>query len=264
MLSYQHLYHAGNLADLHKHAALAWMLDYLTRKDKPFSYLETHAGRGLYDLAAPEAIKTGEAAQGIRRATAGGWLPADHPLLRVLAQVRDQHGPSAYPGSPLIAALIARPQDHLTLAELHPREHDELARAMLPFQAVVKKVDGLAMAVAATPPTPRRGLMLIDPSYEVKADYDTLTRLVPQIARKWNVGIIALWYPILTSGAHRAMTDGLRAALPDITLHEVGFAPARPGHGMIGSGLAVVNPPFGFDDQAAMLTAMFRRHGGGR
>ncbi len=259
MLSYQHIYHAGNLADLHKHAALAWVLDYLTRKDKPFSYLETHAGRGLYDLSAPEARKTGEAAQGIGRALPGGWLPADHPLMRVLARVRAEHGPNAYPGSPMIAALLARPDDHLTLAELHPRENVELARAMLPYPAVIRQVDGLAMAIAATPPTPRRGLMLIDPSYEVKADYDTLARLIPQIARKWNVGILALWYPILTSGAHRPMVTDLRAALPEIMVHEVRFAPARPGHGMIGSGLAVVNPPWGFEAEAARLTALFKR-----
>ncbi len=264
MLSYQHIYHAGNLADLHKHAALAFMLDYLTRKDKPFSYLETHAGRGLYDLRAPEAIKTGEAEQGITRAGAEGWLPANHPLMRVLAQVRAAHGPNAYPGSPLIAAMIARPDDHLTLAELHPREHEALSRAMLPYPVVVRQVDGLAMAISATPPMPRRGLMLIDPSYEVKADYETLARLVPQLARKWNVGIMALWYPILTSGAHRQMVDALCNALPDIFVHEVSFAPARPGHGMIGSGLAVVNPPYGFDAEAARLTAIFRRHAGGK
>lgn len=262
MLSYQHIYHAGNLADLHKHAALAWMLDYLTRKDKPFSYLETHAGRGLYDLRAPEAIKTGEAAQGITRAAAKGWLADDHPLMRVIARTRAEHGANAYPGSPLIAAMIARPDDHLTLAELHPREHEALARAMLPYAAVVKKVDGLAMAISATPPTPRRGLMLIDPSYEVKADYEALTRLIPQLARKWNVGIIVLWYPILTSGAHMPMVQGLRDALPEVFVHEVRFAPARPGHGMVGSGLAVVNPPFGFEAEAAGLTTIFARHAG--
>ncbi|MBD3763717.1 MAG: 23S rRNA (adenine(2030)-N(6))-methyltransferase RlmJ, partial [Rhodobacterales bacterium] len=96
MLSYQHLYHAGNLADVHKHAALAWVLDYMTRKEKPLSYLETHAGRGLYDLDADEARKTGEAAQGVRRALAEGWIAADHPYRKVLDQVRALFGPAAY------------------------------------------------------------------------------------------------------------------------------------------------------------------------
>ena len=103
MLSYQHAYHAGNLADLHKHALLAVALDYLTRKDKPLSYLETHAGRGLYRLDGAEAAKTGEARAGIQRAEAEGWLPPDHPLLGALAQVRRSYGPQAYPAaSPLL------------------------------------------------------------------------------------------------------------------------------------------------------------------
>src|SRR6056297_1732939 len=103
MLSYQHHYHAGNPADVHKHAALAWMLAYLTAKDKPLSYIETHAGRGLYDLSDPAALRTGEAAQGIGRLERA--LPADHPYRRCLDETRMSHGPAAYPGSPLLAAL---------------------------------------------------------------------------------------------------------------------------------------------------------------
>ena len=128
MLSYQHAYHAGNIADLQKHAGLAWALDYLTRKDKPLTYLETHAGRGLYDLAGPEARKTGEAAAGI--GALSGVLPEGHPLGRVLTTIRDRHGPSAYPGSPAIAEALLRPDDRLHLAELHPAEHAALSKAM--------------------------------------------------------------------------------------------------------------------------------------
>ncbi|OZA07309.1 MAG: 23S rRNA (adenine(2030)-N(6))-methyltransferase RlmJ, partial [Rhodobacterales bacterium 17-64-5] len=120
MLSYQHLYHAGNLADVHKHSALAWMLDYLTRKDKPLSYIETHAGRGVYDLSAPEAVKTGEAAAGI--ALAESVFPPDHPYRQRLDEARAGYGPQAYPGSPLIAALGLREGDTLHLAELHRQE----------------------------------------------------------------------------------------------------------------------------------------------
>ncbi len=257
MLSYQHIYHAGNLADVHKHALLAWTLDYLTRKPKPISYLETHAGRGLYHLTAPEALKTGEAAQGITRAEAAGWFAADHPYARALADVRARFGGDAYPGSPLIAALGLRPEDSLTLAELHPREHDALAEAMLFSQALVKRQDGLEMALSATPPTPRRGLMLIDPSYEVKDDYAALPRLLAQIHRKWNVGIVMLWYPILQSRLHLPMLDDLSASFPDALRHEVGFPPARAGHGMTGSGLFVVNPPWGLAEEAARLPPRF-------
>ena len=106
MLSYQHLYHAGNLADVQKHALMAWMLDYLTQKDKPLSYIETHAGRGLYDLSAAEAVKTGEAEQGIGVLAAA--LPKSHPYARALARIRADHGPNAYPGSPLIARTLLR------------------------------------------------------------------------------------------------------------------------------------------------------------
>ena len=128
MLSYQHAFHAGNLADLQKHAALAAMLDYLLRKDKPLSYVETHAGRGLYDLGSAEARKTGEAAQGILLDEAA--LAEDHPYRRALAAVRARHGPRAYPGSPLLAATLLRPGDRLHLAELHPQEHAGLVQAL--------------------------------------------------------------------------------------------------------------------------------------
>ena len=104
MLSYQHLYHAGNMADVHKHSLLAWMLQYLTQKEKPVSYIETHAGRALYDLTSDEAIKTGEAAEGINRVLAANWFSESHPYLQALTKIRAQHGPQSYPGSPLLAA----------------------------------------------------------------------------------------------------------------------------------------------------------------
>ncbi|MFN7004681.1 MAG: 23S rRNA (adenine(2030)-N(6))-methyltransferase RlmJ, partial [Roseinatronobacter sp.] len=201
MLSYQHAYHAGSLADVHKHALLAVMLDYLTQKPKPLFYMETHAGRGLYDLQGPEARKTGEAAQGIGRA--GQWFAADHPYARILAAVRAQHGAMAYPGSPLIAAYGLRDIDTLHLAERHPAEFAALEQVMRPHRAQVYPRDGFELALALTPPEPRRGLMLIDPSYEIASDYDDMARFIGLIARKWNVGVIALWYPLLTDSRHR-------------------------------------------------------------
>ncbi len=256
MLSYQHGYHAGNLADVQKHALLAVMLDYLTQKPKPLSYLETHSGRGLYALDAPEAQKTGEAAEGILRV--GGWFAPDHPYARVLADTRARFGANTYPGSPLIAAQMLRREDRLTLAELHPQEHAALQAIAGPFGATVLREDGLKMALARTPPTPRRGLMLIDPSYEVKEDYAALPRLIATIHAKWNVGTIALWYPILTSGAHRPMLVTLESAsYPKILRHEVSFPPAREGHGMVGSGMFILNTPYGTEDEAARLTGLF-------
>lgn len=249
MLSYQHIYHAGNLADVHKHSLLAWMLAYLTRKDKPVSYIETHGGRALYDLGAEEALKTGEAAQGITRVR--DRFDPDHPYARCLRQTTDIHGDFAYPGSPMIAAHTLRDTDRITIAELHPAEHNALELA-LPM-ATVHRAEGFALAHSILPPTPRRGLMLIDPSYEVKADYDAIPGHIRKYARAWNVGIIALWYPILTSGHHSNMLKTLEKNHPHALRDEVRFAPARPGHGMVGSGLFVIRPPFGLAQEAANL-----------
>ncbi len=257
MLSYQHAFHAGNLADVQKHALLAWMLDYLTQKDKPLSYLETHAGRGLYRLTSTEAQKTGEAAQGIGRMLDG--FGPDHPYRQRLAEVAAMYGADAYPGSPLIAATGLRETDRLHLAELHPQEHAALSALMTGWGADVRREDGLAMALALTPPTPRRGLMLIDPSYEVKTDYDRIPKVTAQVARKWNVGHLMLWYPILGDGPHRPMLSALQAGFPGGLRHEVAFPPAREGHRMTGSGVFVVNPPWGMAEETVRLSAMFAR-----
>ncbi len=256
MLSYQHAYHAGNLADLHKHALLAWMLDYLTRKDKPLSYIETHAGRGLYDLTGPEARKTGEAAQGIEKH--GDWFDASHPYSKARARIATEQGPNIYPGSPALAAALLRPTDSLHLAELHPGEYAALRQAYR-HKARTYQQDGFDLAHTLSPPTPRRGLLLIDPPYEIKSDYTDIPRHIAKLHRAWNVGVIALWYPILTNGAHEPMTRALQSAHPSAMTHEVRFPPARPGHGMIGSGMWVLNPPFGLVDEAARLSKLYAR-----
>jgi len=256
MLSYQHAFHAGNLADVQKHALLAVMLDYLTAKAKPLSYLETHAGRGLYDLAGEDAQKTGEAVVGITRALAQDWFADDHPYRRALAQVQARHGAAAYPGSPLLAECFLRPGDKMHLAELHPQEFAALSAVIRSAQ--IYQQDGFQTAQSICPPTPRRGLMLIDPSFEVKADYETVPAFIAQINRKWNVGVIALWYPILADLRHAPMLAALKAAnLPKVLHHEVRFPPARPGHGMIGSGMFIVNAPYGLAAEAARLDTLF-------
>ncbi|HEY0212639.1 MAG TPA: 23S rRNA (adenine(2030)-N(6))-methyltransferase RlmJ [Paenirhodobacter sp.] len=262
MLSYQHIYHAGNLADVHKHALLAVMIDYMIRKDKPLSYLETHSGRGTYALDANEALKTGEAAAGISRIERLGWFPPDHPYMRALHAIRATQGPNAYPGSPVLAASLLRPVDSIQLCELHPAEFAALRAAMAPYGGILHHKDGLQMALAMAPPTPRRGILLIDPSWEVKTDYQTIPRLMGQVARKWNIGVIALWYPILApsvaaSTDQTAMVRGLIAAHPDALVSEVYFPPAREGHGMIGSGMFILNPPWGLDAEAKQLSQRF-------
>ena len=256
MLSYQHAFHAGNLADVQKHALLAWVIDYMTQKDKPLTYIETHAGRGLYRLTSAEAVKTGEAAQGIERVY--DWFPEGHPYRERLDETLAMCGEDAYPGSPMVAALGLRETDTMHLAELHPAENEALRENLSGWGANIRKEDGLDMALALTPPTPRRGLMLIDPPYEVKADYDRIPKVMAQIARKWNVGVMLLWYPILKDGPHLSMLRALQDSFPDGLRHEVTFPPAREGHRMIGSGIFVVNPPYGMVEEAAKLSGKFK------
>lgn len=266
MLSYQHAYHAGNLADLHKHTALSVMLARMVLKPSPISYIETHAGRGLFALDAPEALKTGEAAAGLARAEAEGWFGPDHPYAQALAAARARFGPKACPGSPLVAAHglgrlspAGRAGDRMDLAELHPQEHAALAALMAPLCARVHRQDGFAMARALVPPEPRRGLMLIDPSYEVKDDYARIPPFLREMHRKWGVGVLALWYPLLDGAPHAPMLAALEAAgFPKALRHEIRFPPARPGHRMHGSGMFVVNAPFGL---GAALDALAARLG---
>lgn len=258
MLSYQHGYHAGNAADVHKHAVLAWVLDYLTRKDKPLSYIETHAGRGLYDLGGAQSLKTGEAAAGVGRHLAA--FAPDHPYAQVVARVRGGWGPGFYPGSPLIAALTLRAGDRVDLAERHPAELAELDALFDGWRqgprVAVHAEDGFALARRLTPPEPRRGLMLVDPSYETPADYEAMPGFLARVARVWNVGCLMVWYPILRAPRHGAMLAALQAAHPEALALEARFPPARPGHGMVGSGLFVVNPPFGLAAEGARIAAI--------
>lgn len=238
MLSYQHGYHAGGPADLHKHIVLAELLARLTKKPRGISYLETHAGRGLYDLAGAEAAKTGEAAQGIGRIAPDTATPFG----QAVAAVRAQHGAAAYSGSPLVARELLRPQDRMTLMELHPAEHAALAAAMRGPSVAIHRRDGFEGALALAPLRPRRGLVLVDPSYEVKSDYEAAASFVLRLVARWPEASVLVWYPLLPASRHHALLRGL-SALP-VRSDEVAFNP-RPERGMTGSGLALVNGPHG-------------------
>jgi len=243
MLSYQHAYHAGNKADIHKHEFLARLLAVMVKKDKPLTYIETHSGRAIYDLSSVEAEKTGEARAGILQ-TDTGTLDDDYD--RVIKIAKTRYGPSSYPGSPMIAKTLLRPCDYLHLCELHPQEFKHLEKAIAPDKRVtLYHADGLKHALKLCPPTPRRGVLMIDPSYEVKAEYDAIPDFIAQIHKKWNVGVIILWYPILPSGAHEAMIDALeRMDFPKNHKNEVLFDTGLNNHRLKGSGLYVINMPW--------------------
>ncbi|MBL4807796.1 MAG: 23S rRNA (adenine(2030)-N(6))-methyltransferase RlmJ [Rhodobacteraceae bacterium] len=239
MLSYQHSYHAGNPADLHKHMVLAELLTLLTRKQRGISYLETHAGRGLYDLTSPESLKTNEAAEGINAIT----LPTC-PLASVLETIHAKHGPDAYPGSPLIARTLLRDQDRLHLMELHPIEYRGLRQHLMGDGVSLHKRDGYEGVFAVSPPTPRKGLVLIDPSYEIKSEYLDVADFTHRLVAKWPEATLMIWYPVLPAGRHLDLINGLK--LPTIR-HEVSFN-LKNGEGMTGSGLILVNAPYGTKD----------------
>ncbi|MBL1435003.1 MAG: 23S rRNA (adenine(2030)-N(6))-methyltransferase RlmJ [Rhodobacteraceae bacterium] len=236
MLSYQHAYHAGNPADLHKHLVLAELLALLTRKSRGISYMETHAGRGRYDLSSPESLKTGEAAEGIEALT----LP-DCPLATALKTTRARFGDSAYPGSPLIAQTLLREQDRLHLMELHPAEFGALRRALRTDNTAVHKHDGYEGILSLSPPKPRKGLVLIDPSYEVKTEYEQVAEFTHKLMAKWPEASIMIWYPILPAGRHEELVSGLKLKF---LRHEVSFN-LKDGEGMTGSGLLLVNAAYG-------------------
>jgi len=250
MLSYQHIYHAGCNADVHKHSALALILAALVAADKtPLCFVETHAGRGAYDLASAEAKKTGEAKTGVMR-LAGKELPP--PLMAYLRAVTKKRG--EYPGSPLIAARLLRPQDRLHLCELHPREYEALVQNMGgDKRASFYKADGYQTALDIAQQAPGRGLVLIDPSYEIKDEYTQVADFSAALHRAWPEAVILLWAPLLAAGRHEVLTAALEhshgAALWRDEAH---FAAPGSVRGMYGSLLAGLNIPEAVKDDLAL------------
>ncbi|MCC7305269.1 MAG: 23S rRNA (adenine(2030)-N(6))-methyltransferase RlmJ [Alphaproteobacteria bacterium] len=248
MLSYQHSYHAGNRADMHKHDLLCRVLEKLCAKDRPLTYIETHAGRGLYDLTSAEALKTGEAGE--------GWLEfvKDLEKLKTLSKsytgcvskLNDGKLAPLYPGSPLLAAHILRPYDKMHLMELHPAEHEALVKNMGQDQRVhIYKEDGLKKALALAPPRPPHGLLMVDPSYERKFEYETVADFVLKIHKKWMQAAILVWIPMLPAGQHGEMIAHMRAGNRDLSVSEVAWAKPEDGRGMYGSIMAGINLPKG-------------------
>lgn len=254
MLSYQHIYHAGCRADIHKHAALCALLEILVQKDKPLTYIETHAGRGLYDLTLPEAQKTGEIEQGIKRLLREKWFTDNHPYMAALSTYPE----NVYPGSAALAAKILRQNDVLHLAELHPQEIQYLQASIKDKRAHIYQKDGYENLLALSPPTPRRGLVFIDPSYEIKTEYQDIPDILTKTMRKWPVAVICLWYPILSAGLHEHMKTKLQGLdLPKSGIFETQFNAEK---GMRGSGLFLANMPFGTEDAIFKVQDILSKH----
>lgn len=245
MLSYQHGYHAGNAADVHKHWVLCLLLEALLKKDTPFCYVDTHAGDGRYDLMGEHARKTGEYHEGIARLWNRSDLPAS--VLRYLDRVRACNPSGSlrwYPGSPALAAAMLREHDRAILLEAHPQAfsalRDQLAER---GRIAVHQRDAFEGLPALVPPKERRGLVLLDPSYEIKNDYPEIPKLVARARERWPQGIYAVWYPILAEGRHHRLAESLLKQGGGEALGcEMRFHHAEGG--MAGSGMVIVNPPW--------------------
>jgi 23S rRNA (adenine2030-N6)-methyltransferase len=241
-MNYRHGYHAGNFADVVKHIALVAILSHLKKKDAPFAVIDTHGGRGAYDLAGEQAQKTGEAANGIGRLRAmAGDVP---PMLAAYIDCAGQGG--VYPGSPLIAARLMRPQDRLVAIEKHPEEAALLRAALAPWRrASVEAADGYARLSKLLPPPERRGLILIDPPFEAVDEFEQLATALRAAYRRFATGIYLVWYPVKSqSAAEGFIGEALTTGAPGLTIE---IAIDAPEGKLTRSGLLVVNPPYGFE-----------------
>ena len=251
MLSYRHAFHAGSFADLLKHAVLVQVLRHAVQKPKPLYYLDTHAGAGSYDLTAAMAEKTGEWRDGIARAVAAPEPPDLFRPFLELVRAANAEGPlRTYPGSPALARAILRPQDRIELVELHGTDHDLLAD-WAGGSALVRRLDGLTALVHRVPPRERRGVALIDPSYEIKTDFEDVVDALAQAHRRFATGAFLLWYPVIDRARTEAMLGALRATrIPRQLRLELCPRPDTPGRGMTGAGMLVINPPWTLPDAA--------------
>ncbi|NMJ43287.1 23S rRNA (adenine(2030)-N(6))-methyltransferase RlmJ [Roseomonas sp. JC162] len=250
-MNYRHAFHAGNHADCLKHALLLPILDALKRKAAPFAVLDTHAGRGIYDLSAEEAARTGEAARGALR-LAG---VTEGPLAPFVAALREQGFPSRYPGSPALIRAALRPQDRLACCELHPEDHAALrVHFARDRQVAVHRRDAWEAIRALTPFPERRGLVLMDPPFEQEEEFARLAEAIVGLNHRFRAGILAAWYPVKHRAPVRDFHDALRASpVRDVVAAEMWLREPTDPRRLNGSGLLVVNPPYGFEAAAAEI-----------
>jgi 23S rRNA (adenine2030-N6)-methyltransferase len=256
-VNYRHAFHAGNFADVLKHAVLARIIAYQQGKPGPIAVIETHAGAGLYDLAGEAALRTGEAADGVDRLDA---TRLDGPAEAVLApwrhavgRVRERHGPRAYPGSPLVAAALLRPRDRYVGIEWQADAH--LVRVTAPFpDLAVERADGYARLPRLLPPPERRGFVLLDPPFEARDEFDRLADSMRQGLARWPTGTFIAWYPVKNpKDAERFVTSVTARGEADWLRMELYIRPLDTPVGLAGCGLLVLNPPWVLQAEADML-----------
>ena len=264
MLSYRHSYHAGNFADVVKHVVLIATLQAITRKPTPCYFHDSHAGRGVYALDSPEAMQGREFADGIGRI----WQMTDVPptIHQYLELVREWNPglptPRYYPGSPAIAQALLRQQDRLVLTELHPQDHAELLKQFHDDRRVhIHKQDAYQGLKACIPPKEKRGLVLIDPPYERKDEYDRVVSGLKSTYARWSHGVYAAWYPIMSRGLQTRFLEACVDTGIRKMLHcEFMLAPFSSERKFVGCGVIIINPPWQLDATLETCLQWLRIH----
>lgn len=269
-MNYRHAFHAGNFADVMKHAVLALLIEYLKRKPAAFRVIDTHAGIGRYDLTGDEAARSPEWRDGVARVLAADLKPEAAallaPYLNAVRALNRDGALTAYPGSPLLTRMLLRPQDRLSALELHPADAAALKRLFAgDVQVRVTELDGWLALGAYVPPKERRGLVLVDPPFEIAGEWGRLADGLARAHGKWATGVYALWYPLKEPGEANAFATALRkTGIPKMLRAELTVAaPASPPR-LYGSGMILTNPPFTLEGELRIvLPALARVLGGG-
>ena len=257
MLAYRHAFHAGNHADVLKHTTLALVLRYMNQKDKPYRLIDTHAGAGGYSLEGRFAQKKGEFEQGIGRLWGRDDLPAAvADYVALVRQFNPERGLKQYPGSPAVAQMLLRAQDQLRLFELHPTDHRILASYLGEVKgAEVYDKDGFDGLKSQVPPSTKRGVVLMDPSYEGHSDYSRVIVALRDALTRFVDGVYVVWYPQVSKLEAAQLPKRLEALAPKGWLHArlTVQQPDQQGFGLAGSGMFIINPPFTLHDELLVV-----------
>ena len=245
MLSYRHSFHAGNFADVLKHIVQVEILDYLGQKDKVFDYIDTHSGAGLFNLNSEHATKLGEYLNGIAKLNENDF-PELREYFRAIKAQNDSSQLEFYPGSPVIAQHLLRNEDKAWLYELHPTDFELPSENIRQSRRVkVKQGDGFEGMLSVVPPISRRALVLIDPPYEIKTDYDKVFKTVAKAYQKFPTGTYAIWYPVVDRHRIDKLEKSfVNSGIKDIVRFELGLSADTAERGMSSSGMIVINPPW--------------------
>jgi len=260
MLSYRHSYHAGNFADVLKHSVQTLIIEALKQKPKPFTYFDTHAAAGRYDLSDDKSLKIAEFENGIKKI----WLQDDIPdLLLPYINIIQKLNPKGilkyYPGSPLIAKMLMPKQNRLDLTDLHPTDFKLLQQEFSNDKNIrVQQIDGYQNLKATLPPIQRRGLILIDPPYELKTEYDDSIKAIKQAYKLFSTGIYALWFPIVSRQKTELFCAKFRhLGIKKILRIELCVKQDSEEYGMTGTGMIIINPPWKLQEQLQQLLPWF-------